>query len=606
TAANDFATQLATGQSPETIRVNAGSIDQPRIPLSVREQRLVADFKADAPNRVTTAARSAQGTGSLQRRVPSGRTVGAYETLFPPASSSAGTPGATPRTSGGSVRAGGSGGSPRLATRSFSRMRLSGRIGGVLIGREPSNPEMTLDVTQLAWRENDRGLIEIQIGLRDKGPVSLGVFHPAIVHHAMAYAADGRVIALTMPKPTGSSDPDAFYFPDRRIVAHPAFEDTRFACSAQAIDTFVDAFTFGDTRDARVRAIEQTRFGVNNLGGLLSSLGSASLSEREEFVAQLMAQGMGQDAFLRPTILHSRQCGTGEACFPIDHYTEYGIEFGSTDQVLDCFSSGNLDACWNDIGTLSPKSSFLVDSGVRESAFEIDESFSFLRRPAPKGAALTWSLDFMIQAVPQSTSGDDLEAGDDWDPWEFPTIASDIRDLVAEGVRNDRNARTVMDQLQQFTVLQRLFRTGLDGYLGHEFPIGELVNLQEFTASAVIPEAQPRWNISSNGFEILADLNNAFGAGLLEFGSQGFASTSCQVAINTALANETASPWPEGTSIWMLMSDLEDHCGSTGAISDFIEFRDTLRDQDLIDAAVRLSEEWGEVNASEPFACEPL
>ncbi|MEL7492310.1 MAG: hypothetical protein AAGJ73_16500, partial [Pseudomonadota bacterium] len=31
TAANDFATQLATGQSPETIRVNAGSIDQPQI-----------------------------------------------------------------------------------------------------------------------------------------------------------------------------------------------------------------------------------------------------------------------------------------------------------------------------------------------------------------------------------------------------------------------------------------------------------------------------------------------------------------------------------------------------------------------------------------------
>lgn len=110
--------------------------------------------------------------------------------------------------------------------RSYERLRGFSRIGGVLIGREPANAEIGLEIDHFSWNRSG-GQIELVVG-KDSNRQSLGQFHPAIVQLALAYAADGRPTTVTMVT-TG-------VVPDFRILLHPALEDTGLGCRAIRLD----------------------------------------------------------------------------------------------------------------------------------------------------------------------------------------------------------------------------------------------------------------------------------------------------------------------------------------------------------------------------------
>jgi hypothetical protein len=80
---------------------------------------------------------------------------------------------------------------------SFSMLRGFSRVGGVLIGTEPENPNEKADIRTLTWRLAGRGVTLI-LGDAQGHAQQFGPYDTSLVHQALAYAADGRPVAVTM------------------------------------------------------------------------------------------------------------------------------------------------------------------------------------------------------------------------------------------------------------------------------------------------------------------------------------------------------------------------------------------------------------------------
>jgi hypothetical protein len=344
-ASLDFAQQTARAGRPPNDSYRVRSFSDEQVPLSLRDRRLVADYRSEAPQQVERALVGVrEGThdpGSLHRDLPGAQAARSapslYGEYFPPSSGGDVPPGGD-RAAGGSSFAGGGGGggrggggsrpagpapasTVRVATaptaRSYTKIRFSSRIGGVLIGSPPQPGGEELDVRRFDWQLTNNAL-HLTLTVVAETPVKLGPYHPAIAYHALAYAADGRVVTSTLPQPQ-SSDSDQIRINSRRVLVHPAFEDTAFACSAIQVDRFVDAFTNGDQSDPLSGRINAAREGVTDLGILLG-------------IAQENRFGLASDRlrrFIEPVAKHAQACGTGANCFPIEAYEKYGFNFGA-------------------------------------------------------------------------------------------------------------------------------------------------------------------------------------------------------------------------------------------------------------------------------------
>ena len=109
--------------------------------------------------------------------------------------------------------------------RSYGGLRGFAKVGGVLIGLEPTGGQAP-DIIDLQWNEGGDG-----VGLmlrRDDGKVlSFGPFRADIIRLALAYAADGRPVTVTMPS-AGQIG--------RQVLLHPTLVDTALGCHARHLD----------------------------------------------------------------------------------------------------------------------------------------------------------------------------------------------------------------------------------------------------------------------------------------------------------------------------------------------------------------------------------
>ena len=97
-----------------------------------------------------------------------------------------------------------------VRARSYAALRGFAKIGGVLIGLAP-NDHRGPSVTRLDWTDTPGGII-LHLGRADGSVLHFGPFRAETVRTALAYAADGRPIAATMP-------PAAI---GRQVMLHPA------------------------------------------------------------------------------------------------------------------------------------------------------------------------------------------------------------------------------------------------------------------------------------------------------------------------------------------------------------------------------------------------
>ena len=496
--------------------------------------------------------------------------------------------------------------SPSVAmtsARSYSRLQSSGRVGGVVIGREPDAVGRTeLDVVDFTWTRDSKGYLVFTLKNASGKSVTLDPVHPAVVHHAMAYAADGRVIVSTLPLPTTLQD-ELIQIPARRVVVHPAFEDTAFACPAIQVDRFVDTFLYSEKQSATdsIVRVRQARTAVTQLGVLLKHTADLSrldqLSESEQDWKALET-GEAIEKALSDIAVWAKSCGSDDRCFPIKSY-EGVLKLQGTDEYLKCLVTAAVGtACIGDLRKLNPEGAYLVDSGVREVAYTLDNDFDFLIGRNAKDKS--WPLDFIIQAVPQTARGQDVNLGDGTDPWVFPAIEREIREMVAEGIASNADAKAVFSAMRQFVIMQRLFRLAFNGDLGTNFPLGVLVSLQQQTKSTVQIERNERWNVNGEWMRYVYSLQKIFLARFNEIVDDARASEPCKAAAREALNAHGRTPWPKGPGLWPVMARIDASCLDSGEKSVLSRVRREMRELELIEEATSV----GQQNDSKVFTCK--
>ncbi|MGO6679594.1 hypothetical protein [Rhizobium leguminosarum] len=593
----------------------ASVMEMPPSLMTARDQRLIGDFKRTAPQSIELAASALRSgdldPGSLHRvamnvaqapdTIAPGmmRTASAYTEQFPVLAEGAGAIFDSFDTNGKPVRT-----ATRAASaRSFSKIRFSAKVGGVVIGREPDAGGDEIKVVDFEWRRAGQGRYVIKLRDAEGRSFDLGPFHPALIYGALAYAADGRVVTSTLPKPTNdNAEIDGRKINARRVLVHPALEDTSVACPAIQVDRFVDGFTYREQANVAVRQLQLARSAVDQYGDLLGIVGSIPrdlrLSKRAEFQTQIW------DAVDIPQIQpqignYVKACGMGEACFPIEYYQKHGFDFGNSTEALQCLTGGG--DCFEKFVSLTTDYSYFVDSGVREQSFKLDKDFHFLTGTGAVSGL--WPLDFIVQVIPQRADGLDTVVAPDVEPWIFPTVADEIRKLVREGVQSDPSAMQVFNTMKDFVVLQRLFRLALAGSLGLEFPLDRLSDLQKETKPAMNVQRHERWNLNSSIKEILMEQAEALAQTLDQLKNDSAASGECRAAANDALADHQALPWPDSAGIWRKVGLAASACTGAYAGYSLNQKMKLLRELDLVDDAIL----YAEFSRNRPaFYCDPL
>lgn len=409
--------------------------------------------------------------------------------------------------------------------RSFVHLRGFARVGGVLIGRDPDESQgEEPDIVGFAWDLTDAGAT-LLLDHRDGSRQNLGPYPTALVHHALAYAADGRPVTVTMTV--------APPLVDLKILLHPALIDTPIGCRVIEIDRFVDRFmdrgadATGPVAIAESQArslIELYNFAVAaRTQAILDDLSGRRGTEREVSRAEArlkalndrlsLAVSAAPDAaalrFTPSDLAHLRNPQRSPiAAKPhlFDPRTVDEMEFcadrADASVFADCLAS-RVGSTTDSFGialdlldeTARPGPGVEFWSGVREQDYALDPRLGFLT--PPDGDDGLWPFNFILQIAfntepVRGWAGDQVAA--DESPWEFPAVKDDIAAAVRQG-RDSLGVRSILADVADFTILQRLFRAALADRLGRDFPLRNLVVLAEATAprdSASLP-LTPRW-----------------------------------------------------------------------------------------------------------------
>lgn len=371
--------------------------------------------------------------------------------------------------------------------RSYTRLRGFSRIGGVLIGRLPEG-DGQLEVVDLEWSIVGEDVL-ITLTFEDGKQHTLGPYNPAIVSQALAYAADGRPVTVTMV----SSEP----LPDLRILLHPILEDTALGCRSIRLDQVVDEVTSGDEALQQNRYLENMRIHkahqiyVYAWAQRIRNAGFAHPEFRSEVPEYVdMARQVLEN--LKEQVSDSLRSGEYSLEFlreKTDFYDPEIIRAIANYRPIIDFSkylSTVLDDPMrrDDVSWLESPPETTEWSGVRERPYRIDRSLSFLET---EGKDSLWPLRFMVQRVfvsePVFVSNSSTYAGDD--PWEFESVMLPLREKIQEYCTGDQELANVIDDMREFAILQRLFRVALEGRFGDRFPLGKLASLNLDTRSFV-------------------------------------------------------------------------------------------------------------------------
>lgn len=286
---------------------------------------------------------------------------------------------------------------------SFSMLRGFSKVGGVLIGQDPHG---TVDLRDLLWSPSGT---DITLTLVDAAGrrMTLGPYNRGLVHQSLAYAADGRPVAVTMTI--------ARPLPELKIFLHPSLVDSPLGCLVQELDRLVDTY-------AGNQLPERDQLTTRYMGEL--GVYNVALAKRDEAVAE-----KGNVDSLKQTaeaILKEFEPAAAEGLrqptiFSSDSIQRRKPEFFDPSLIRTAKSCAASDlkafeACllqsYRDSRTVREfkedvlrnwsfqPASFEPWSGVRERPYTIDSGLSFLR--APSGSSVRdrlWPFDFIVQVA---------------------------------------------------------------------------------------------------------------------------------------------------------------------------------------------------------------
>lgn len=464
------------------------------------------------------------GAGGAARPLPA---LQSFDDFFPghavPAASTSSAAGGAP----------GAGQARFRQARSYAALRGSPRIGGVLIGRQPESVDKDVDFVGVRWTI-DRGKVQLQLRHADGAERTLGPFRASLVHSALAYAADGRPVAVTMT----SAAPLA----ELRINLHPALVDSRLGCRAIELDRYVDVVTSQSPalqklrQDQYLLVLGQARlYRMAWSRAILGDSGAAWIARVHAPIAGQIAERAAQEAAPEPgaTAPMLRALAAPEAILdparsPLSSKPEFFSPLivkltaacaarakGAIAPYAECVAReaqrlGPADfdrhPAWD-----APPPEFVQWSGVRELPYSIDSALAFgaPRREADPLAPFQFILQLAFESPAFGASKrvawfEDRAAVDEYSdpqPWQFPGFQDTLAAAVREQVRRNAEWSDAVAAMREFTLLQRLFQAAFAGKLGAAFPVDELVRLARETASDVAPQRTLRWNVRPGAIE---------------------------------------------------------------------------------------------------------
>jgi len=414
----------------------------------------------------------------------------------------------------------------------FSLMSGFSRVGGVLIGRNP-DPGSPLDFQGLRWEKSGRS-VTLHLIPRHGKEEDFGPFDQSLVHQALAYAADGRILTVTMV--------DAKPLEELKILLNPVLVDTPLGCRITNLDRWVDTYyrDGGNQENPADRGAERRVQSESDLYYLAwgarylplalkieealradtedpKSKGEANWFEHRmnEIGSKIKSRQITESAAIvlaepaaladktksllaaKPDYYDTRLVSWIEECSAskppperfiscIADHAQAGLEEMNKDELRQ----------W-----LAEPPTFQIWSGVRERPYTVAGDLSFLRpQRAPVSERLLWPFDFLLQvsftsAPAFAEGGGNPGEYTDKQPWEFPELHSNINKRIEEAVEHsDPPLSAQLEEMRDFVLLQRLFRVALAGGFGSGFQVEDLAGLTSATAGGIPFCHTPRWN----------------------------------------------------------------------------------------------------------------
>jgi hypothetical protein len=452
--------------------------------------------------------------------------------------------------------------------RDFKSLRGFSRVGGVLIGNDPSRREGPApDVVDLQW-ELDGPNVRLVLVSADGQKVRSRPYRRSLAYLALAYVADGRKVAVTIA--------DADPLGEHSVLLHPALVDTSLGQRVIELDQFIARYTRQDEQQKKAvqtfytqNLFYQWAWGKRVLAMSQDEIERIARMIKDEFRGKLLEamRQIKEDA--RRIVDRADRKLLAEAWDTRAHfadpqhlpwtarkryYDENLVRLITTQAEknadLETFGRG-LDAAaaaefrqlvssfdgavrgQNEQGANNSLRQMFFEwlvepprSGlryiVRERAFAADLPRVVLRDVEEPGVPFDLFLQLVFTSVPEFSRQDakpaEGEEDDRW--WEFAALSPSIQRHVTQGVAQDQRAQTILADVVEFTYLQRLFRAALNGHLGERFPVEKLVALTDATA-ATAPQLTRtlRWDMRQGPREVVSALLwlNELGSSLPHF-----------------------------------------------------------------------------------------
>lgn len=384
-----------------------------------------------------------------------------------------------------------------LASRSF-------RVRGVLIGQDM--PVSGVRLNGIQWviqphvaEQSTRVSLRVRQGevWRD-----LGLFDAGVVNQALRYAADRRVVATTITPGDGK-------VVGRVTYLHPVLADTPLGCRIVEADRFIDTFTFtrkGQQPSAQLATLASDRkqmgpwMLVARLTEALATVPESRACPRQELDKLVESQNLGAIRF--SSALQSS----------LDEFiSKQEKDLPGSGRVLSAALTCATLETSKVVGCLCEKS-----KGIKLPAqylFPEDHTSQFREKPTKGGPDWTWmqrstdhlaNIDLWVHttfSLRRSGNGEtDLDEATaravDFPAEGLQALRQQMSAVLPNYLRDSLVSPSYDDfmaPLEDFIVLQRLFRSGLAGDLGHEFPIGQLVRLEQQTRKFVPRQPTIRW-----------------------------------------------------------------------------------------------------------------
>jgi hypothetical protein len=401
-----------------------------------------------------------------------------------------------------------------LASRSF-------RVRGVLIGQDTN--ATGLDVSQIRWSikpAEGAKATSVTLGVQQSGKwTELGTYDAGVVNQALRYASDRRVIAATIAGGDGK-------VVQRLTYLHPVLADTPLGCRVVEADRFIDTFSFPSKQERTPTALMMT-LGIDRI----QMSRWMSVVRLTEAVSRIPEQTTCPKAEIDEVV---RRQKLGDVRFSPALTNQLNVFISAEEKKLPGSTKLLRTAQSCEQSPRAEMAACLCDkakgSGLPTAYwYPEDHTSQFRERSVPRRADFAWmqrssnrldNVDLWVHTTfslrtPQTTAGsldESTASAVDFPAEELQALRKQVAETLPGYLKVSLNSPSYDDfmlPLEDFILLQRLFRTALAGGLGKDFPLGQLLKLEKETRPFVAKQPTIRWEPAESEKSLEATLQAA-------------------------------------------------------------------------------------------------